>query len=100
MPEETRLHEPPPVYYSNVLRVATSLYDVAFVFGSQSPAALEGEEVRQRIECIVHMSPAHAKTLLEFLSRQLASYEARFGELPGGIENVVEERRESSGENQ
>jgi len=69
-------------YYSNVMRLVSNVNDFCFLFGVGGPVALDGNEMRVKPECMIHMSPAHAKSLYLLLRKQLHDYEANWGKLP------------------
>jgi Protein of unknown function (DUF3467) len=71
-----------PIYYSNLVRVNSTVYDIAILFGARRPAGLVGNAATVDQECIVQMSPAHAKSLMMLLQHQLRLYEEQWGELP------------------
>lgn len=82
-----------PIYYSNVVRVNSGVYDVSILFGVRKPAGLIGNAASVDQECIVQMSPAHAKSLMILLQRQMRKYEEQWGVLP-----VPKEMAEKNGE--
>ena len=68
--------------YSNSATIFTSPYDVQIAFSQKKPIQEDGK-VTELIEEVVRviMSPIHAKTMLNILSAQIATYEKTFGEI-------------------
>jgi hypothetical protein len=71
-----------PQYYTNIVRIASHIYDIALVFGKNRPIGATGDASTLESQCIVHMSPAHAKSLCLILRKQLRSYEEQWGRIP------------------
>jgi hypothetical protein len=71
-----------PEYYSNVVRVVSSIYDITILFGRGVPVGFGGDAARMDEICAIHMSAAHAKGLFLILRDQLRNYEKRWGKLP------------------
>lgn len=72
------------IYYSNLLNISTSPFDVTIAFGKAfiNPAeTMSGNtEVIQKFEVMVQMSPEHARSLLMLLKEQMDKYTARAGQ--------------------
>lgn len=69
-------------YYSNSVRVVTSIYDVSVLFGRGRPVGLAGTAATMEAVCLVHMSPSQAKSVFLLLRQQLRSYEEQWGRIP------------------
>jgi|GEM_PF-2988208 len=69
------------IYYTNLLNISTSPFDVTIAFGKAfiNPAeTMSGNtEVIQKFEVMVQMSPEHARSLLALLKDQMDKYTAR-----------------------
>lgn len=69
------------IYYSNLINISTSPFDVTIAFGKAfiNPAeAMSGNaEVIQKFEAMVQMSPEHARSLLKLLTEQMEKYNIR-----------------------
>ena len=69
------------IYYSNLINISTSPFDVTIAFGKAfiNPAeAMSGNaEVIQKFEFMVQMSPEHARSLLKLLTDQMEKYNVR-----------------------
>ncbi|MGC9435907.1 MAG: DUF3467 domain-containing protein [Methanomicrobiales archaeon] len=62
--------------YSNRIQIAYREDEWTFVFLHEIPGANQA-----RAKAIVSISPKHAKNLVEVLSRSMAEYEKKFGEV-------------------
>jgi hypothetical protein len=71
-----------PQYFSNVIRINSSIYGFAFLFGHARPVGMSGGATRMSPICEVDMSPSHAKSVYLLLGQQLERYEGRWGEIP------------------
>ena len=81
-------------FYSNSLNVGTTLWDFTLFFGSTAlPDAIGASPSSQvtqiRVDCVVRMSPQHAKAAATALGRLVAQYEMRFGEIAAPDEKDV-----------
>lgn len=77
-----------PRYYTNSVEVLTSMYDVQLRIGVIEEAGEEGLVIRTTAR--VFMSPQHAKSLADVLTRNVREYEERFGTLSTGPDTDVE----------
>jgi len=69
-----------PVYYANQLSLNSSLHDFVFSFGLKTPQS-GGDPESENPQCIVYMSPQHAKVTAVILMRMVEEYEGQFGEM-------------------
>jgi len=82
------MDENPKNFYANAVNIAVSLYDVTFVFRSQSPMVDDTGQIMQNDkgqplinvsdEFVVRMSPQHAKALASLLMKNVIEYEKQF----------------------
>ena len=76
-----------PEYYVNSLHTGTTAWDFMLFFGSTIlPELLQTSQdqntpVQTRVDCVIRMSPQHAKATARALQSAVAGYEERFGEI-------------------
>ena len=72
-------------FYVNSLNVGTTTWDFVLFFGSIALPETIGpaETIRGqvRVDCVIRMSPQHAKASLRVLQQTLDDWERRFGEI-------------------
>ena len=68
--------------YANHFRVDASSVDFLFRFGSRKRPIIDGDPLEIEYTQGVLLSPSEAKSFAEFLSYQVAQYEAAFGAIP------------------
>ena len=95
-------------FYANAVNMSVSLYDVTFVFRSQSPLIDDTGQLMQNNgqplinvsdELVVRMSPQHAKALASLLVKNVIAYEKQFNltlPLPPEIEQFWKENLKGS----
>lgn len=71
--------EPPPVYYTNMVRVSTGPYDLVLDFGLKLPTDPPDADADTHFTVI--MSPAHAKAMASIIIGHLSA-EDEHGEPP------------------
>ncbi len=74
--------EPTNEYYANSVNMGIGLYDVTLIFSAQVPVIAEPGKtamVQSSQNCIVRMSPQHAKALAALLVKHVKQYEQQFG---------------------
>ena len=71
-----------PHYYTNVVRITSSINDLSLMFGRAQPVGMTGNASTMSPECLVHVSPVQAKSIFLLLRQQLKLYEERWGEIP------------------
>ena len=64
-----------PEIYTNSVKTNISIYEIMLQLGLES-------EGKIKPICNVRMSPQHAKMLSEVLSRSVAEYEKKIGQIP------------------
>ena len=72
-------------FYVNSLNVGTTTWDFVLFFGSiVLPATIGvGQMIHGqiRVDCVIRMSPQHAKASLRVLQQTVSDWERRFGEI-------------------
>lgn len=81
-PDETRDPSPmggvpPPVFYTNVIRVGHSAYEFTLDFGFTMPESPGKAQLQAR----AILSPTHMKALLKAVADNLKKYEEQFGKI-------------------
>jgi hypothetical protein len=74
--------------YANVCNVSSSREEVVLVFGLNNAWERDVSEVRVKLNSRVILSAFAAKRLLLLLNRVVQQYEARFGAMDVGIEQI------------
>lgn len=70
----------PIVVYSNVASVEVSPFDILITFGTKKDRAVK--DLRpEDVECLVYMSPQHAKAITALLTKSVEEFERRNGVL-------------------
>src|SRR5260370_630066 len=67
--------------YSNSVQLEVTPWDFKFNFGEIVEAT--EQQLRVRLWVAIYMSPQHAKVLSEVLAKNVATYESKFGKIPG-----------------
>jgi hypothetical protein len=82
------MDEPKEDFYANAVFIAAGIYDMTFVFKSQTPkidsdgkmVIKDGQPILEiSEELYVRMSPQHAKALASLLVKNILEYEKQFG---------------------
>ncbi|HUO81299.1 MAG TPA: DUF3467 domain-containing protein [Gammaproteobacteria bacterium] len=71
-----------PSFYINNASVRTTMFDVRMTLGQAVDT--EGNKVFIDPQVVVSTSPAHAKSLVRILQKQIEHYEKEYGPLPTG----------------
>lgn len=73
-------HPEKPTLYANNVSLRSSIWDFSLDFGMITEAN-DDELIVHNLATVI-LSPAHAKTVSQLLTRHVAMYEAQFGVLP------------------
>ncbi len=78
----------PPGYYANLVRVRTTVWDLAVAFGVVRPLGQEVAPDLTQVDdvCTVSMSPITAKAFAQILAEQVAYYESKYGPIRPSLE--------------
>lgn len=69
-----------PLYYSNIVGIEASVFDILLNFGLKKDRSTTDIK-KEDIDISIVMSPQHAKALLVALSENINKYEVTFGEI-------------------
>ena len=68
-------------FYANTANVEVGPFDFAIGFGAKKDRTAP-HPVPEDIDCVIFMSPEHAKVLVSILSAGVAKFEENFGVIP------------------
>ncbi|HLA81081.1 MAG TPA: DUF3467 domain-containing protein [Thermoleophilia bacterium] len=71
--------ESAPEFYADQFLVTTGVYTVTFSFAVNPPHPTPGRPPQPQTQCVVRMSPPHAKVMAMLLRRQIKQYEEKSG---------------------